>query len=149
MRFFVALVSLAFLSSCSYNEYFVVINNSNQAISISFTYEIDSTAIEIFDNRPDVYSLNEENINWSDKKEVKLKESWNAYELTLPAKSGLVFGNLSNEHFESVDQEFINMRKFNFIEMKIGFAGTETIVLKETFSDFFKKEGGYIQYLIN
>lgn len=145
MRIFAVIFCLTFLTACSFQEYFVIINSSEEAISVEFSFGIDPESFDIFNDQPEVYELNEDLINWSEPVPVSISKNVDSYQLDLPKKCALVLGRLNNEHFESVDQDFINGRKFNFKELKIIQKETTEKISKSTFSNHFVRKNGYIQ----
>ncbi|MEO9534224.1 MAG: hypothetical protein ABJG68_04450 [Crocinitomicaceae bacterium] len=149
MRFLAVLLCLTLLTGCSFVENFVILNHSEEDISIHFSYSNSSTGFNIFDSSPDVYSLQDEVLNWSDRKEVDVKKDSSSYQLFLPANCGMVIGRLNNEHFESVNQEFINGRKFNFEQLDLTIKNKTTTIYKSTFSDYFVRKNGYIQFSVH
>lgn len=149
--FLFIIISTIFLNGCSWVEYFVVKNNTESAISISYQLdELKNGVFNIFDHTPTAYQLNKKGTtNW-DKKLIVTDNDTSLYSirLTLPPKSMLIFGRLNNDNYTSKDQYFINGRSFNFSMMEIEKPNELIRITATTFDDFFKKEKGEIKYEI-
>lgn len=142
---------LQILWSCSWIENFVVVNESNQPIDITYTLSPPEKAFAIFENTPEAYGLQKSGqINWDKKLDViDIDTNYQTVKVILEPNSTLIFGYLHNDKYTSYNQYFINGRSFNLVEMTIKTA-KETIVVKpETFDTFFKKINGSITYLIS
>ncbi|PJA06355.1 MAG: hypothetical protein COX70_09625 [Flavobacteriales bacterium CG_4_10_14_0_2_um_filter_32_8] len=137
------------LNSCSWNEIFVVKNNSDKSVTVSYKIEpLQKSGFAIFDDRPTLYGLNKKgNINWE--KQITVTDTdTSQFKLTiiLPPKSALIFGTLSNDHYKNQNQYFINGRHFNFNRMKIKKENEVITIVKDQFDDFFKKVKGEITF---
>lgn len=136
--------------SCSWVQYFMVINESNQPIEVSYTLIPPEKTFAIFENNPDVYVLKKPGqINWDKKLEsTDLDTTLETIRVKIPANTALIFGRLYNDQYTSYNQYFINGRSFNLVEMTIK-TNNETIVVKpETFDNYFKKKNGSVSYVV-
>ena len=134
-------------NGCSWNELFVVKNNSDKSVIISYKIEpLQKSGFAIFDTSPTSYHLNKRgNINWE--KQINVTDTDTSQfnlTITLPPKSALIFGRLNNDTYKSHDQYFINGRHFNFIRMEIKKENEVITIVKEQFDNFFKKVKGEI-----
>jgi hypothetical protein len=141
---------LQLLLGCSWIEHFMVINESDQPIEVTYTLETPKETFAIFDYRYDVYAIKKPGqIDWNKKMEINdLDTSFQTIHIQLPPKATLIFGSLHNDNYTTYNQYFINGRSFNLIEITVKTA-KETIVVKpETFDTFFKKKNGSISYVV-
>lgn len=143
------IVIVLIFSACSWQESFILKNNSSSAIIVTYTIsQVDGFAI--FDNQPNIYqSTNSGDIDWE--KELNIEDqdtSVMGFRFTLPANSILKFGHLSNDNYSNKDQYFINGRVFNFVNMEILKKDGTISISKDKFDNFFKKKNGYIAYEI-
>jgi len=139
-------IASVFLFSCSWQEYFVIENNSKYELEI--IYDVESTdGFPIFQSHPSIHPADGNRIDWSKQKEaVNYSRSPNRVHVKLPAGKRLVFGNLSNDKYEKYNQYFINDRKFNLQRLKIFKTGVDSIVIvPETFDSHFRKKDGIIK----
>ena len=145
------IILLTFLfSGCSWQEYFEVSNETDLAITVEYKIEIPENGFTLFDNKPTVYQLNSSNeIDWDKQLTfVDLDTSLLTVRLNLPKKSILIFGRLSNDHYEKHDQYFINSRVFNLTSLSINNNEDFTSINPDNFDDYFKKKNGDIVYRI-
>ncbi len=140
-------LTIVILTGCSWQEYFVVHNNSESSILITYSIS-QANGFPIFDNMPDAYmSTNSGDIDWN--KEIVLEDmdtSSVIFKFTLPPKSILRFGHLSNDNYSNKNQYFINGRIFNFELMEIKKKDETIIITYDKFDSFFKKKNGCIKY---
>ena len=140
---------LLLLNGCSWNELFVVKNNSDKSITVFYQIEpLHENGFAIFDASPTSYFLNKkETINWQEPITVTDTDT-SQFKLTiiLPPKSALIIGTLSNDHYKNHDQYFINGRYFNFNRMEIKKENEVITIVKDRFDDFFKKVNGEITF---
>ena len=136
--------------SCSWIEHFMVINESDDPIEITYTLVPPKETFAIFDYRYDVYAIKKPGqIDWSKKMEINdLDTSFQTIHIQLPPKATLIFGNLHNDNYTSYNQYFINGRSFNLVEMSIKTAKDTIVVKPETFDTFFKKKNGSVSYVV-
>lgn len=136
---------------CSWVEDFILVNNSETPISIIYELDSSTSSFPIFDYSPEGYKLlSSQEPDWNNV--LKLIDEDSAIlivKVELPAKSVLSFGRLQNDHYKKYNQYFINARKFNLKTMRIKTGGKEHVILPETFDSFFKKNNGYISYMVN
>ena len=137
------------LNGCSWNELFVVKNNSDKSVIVSYQIEpLQKSGFAIFDTSPTSYHLNKRgNINWE--KQITVTDTDTSQfnlTITLPPKSALIFGRLNNDTYKNHDQYFINGRYFNFVRMEIKKENEVITIVKDQFDDFFKKVKGEITF---
>lgn len=149
LKILLFLIASGFLWSCSWVQYFMVINESNEPIEVSYTLVPPEKTFAIFENKPTTYELKKPGqINWEKKLEIAdLDTTFETVKIQLPANTALVFGYLHNDKYTSYNQYFINGRSFNLTEMTIK-TGEETItIIPETFDCYFKKQKGNIVWV--
>lgn len=146
---FILTTLILLLSGCSWQEYFVLHNNTGSDITVTYT-TTKVNGFAIFDNMPSVYqSNNSGEIDWNKKIEVEDKDtSLPGYQFILPPNSILKFGTLSNDNYVKHDQEFINDRVFNLQIMEIMKKDGSVKITADQFDHFFKKKKGLIKYEI-
>ena len=136
------------LSGCSWQEYFVLENNSDSSIVVSYSIS-QANGFPIFDEA-NVYSTTQSGeIDWN--KNINIADADTSalgFQFTLPPNSFLTFGHLSNDHYSSWSQHFINGRVFNFQVMNIKMKDRNITITKDGFDSFFKKKNGNIQFKV-
>ena len=144
---FLFVSAIVLFSGCSWQEYFVITNENNSDITIEFTIPSPSGGFGIFDTTPTVYKINSSgNIDWNNQLLlVDLDTTLFAVKLLLPPRSSVIIGNLSNDHYEKHNQQFINDRIFNLEKISITNNGKITEIRPENFDNFFKKTSGNIE----
>lgn len=148
ITFGVAIVFL--LEACSWQEYFIIKNNSNSDIVLTYTLTA-ADGFPLFDATTTAYtSTSSGEIDWA--KTVHLEDrdtSLLGLQFRLPPKSNLIIGYLHNDRYSNATQHFINGRVFNLQRMEVKKKdGTHTITM-ENFDAYFKKKNGIIKYEIN
>lgn len=144
---FLLLLSITF-SGCSWSEYFMVSNLSDQSIFVNYAITApQGHNFGIFEPSPTFYSATKNGkIDWNHKIEVKdSDERDEVVSIYLPAKSIMVFGSLQNDNYESYDQSFINSREFNLDYISIEVNSQVFHTSKKHFDKEFKKEDGHIK----
>ena len=133
-------------SGCSWLEYFVITNESTSEINLEYEIENPANGFAIFESHPSVYQLDvSNNINWNEKLSASDGSMMPLFvKTTLPPKSGIVIGSLSNDHYKKHNQYFINDRKFNLKNIKIITKNKIIEISLENFDTYFKKKDGYI-----
>jgi hypothetical protein len=149
LKILLFLFSISFLWSCSWVQYFMVINESNQPFEVSYRLTAPEKTFAIFENKPTAYELKKPGqINWDKKLELTdLDTSFETVKLQLPANTALIFGYLHNDKYTSTNQYFINGRSFNLVEMTISTSTKSTSVTPENFDAHFKKQNGSIVWV--
>ncbi len=110
---------LFLLSACSWKEYFIIYNESQAPINIEYKLN-PSKEFHVFTQEPRIVGMNKMEINWSENCTYKdLDSTKNAVKVILPPNSALIFGELSNDHYSSQKQNFINGRNFNLEQINI------------------------------
>ncbi len=144
------LLLLPFFGGCSWQEYFIIVNETNFPITINYTLNESNNGFGTFDTEPAVYQLNPSgDIDWSSKFPVIDSDS-SLYNIgiTLPAKSVIIMGSLTNDHYENHNQKTTNDR-VNLKNITIAFPDKNLEISSENFEKFFKKRNGNIEYRIN
>ena len=147
----IVLLIIAFsVLGCSWTNHFMIVNESDETITIRYTIEPPKKTFGIFSNLPSMYPLKKkQHIDWYAKLTTKdLDTNIAAVHIELPPKTVLIIGELHNDNYEKYDQYFINGRSFNLGELKITHANNETTIVPNTFDDFFKKNNGNISYVL-
>lgn len=142
------LILTLILSSCSWQEYFVVENNSDSSIVVTYTLS-QANGFPIFDEADAYMTTKSGEIDWNKKITIEDNDT-SAFEFhfMLPPNSVLLFGHLSNDHYSSWNQQFINGRVFNFQQMKIKMKDRNIAISKDSFDSFFKKKNGNILFKV-
>ena len=137
-------------SSCSWQEEFVIINSSDQALLITITTSNANGGFEIFEKVPTVFAVDKNgDIIRGKSLQFQFDEVEDrSIQFNLPPKSCAVIGNLSNDNYEKYNQEFINGRKFNLVSIQIKTAHKTISIYPSNFDDHFKKSKGNIEYRI-
>lgn len=138
------------LTSCSWQEYFVISNLSQSDLIVDYKLNEDEKGFSIFNNHPLLYKLNSSNeIDWNAQQiPIDADTSQYGFKLTIPPHYTLIFGELSNEHYSAFDQYFINGRSFNLKELEIIQNHTAIKILPSSFDRYFKKRNGIINFEI-
>lgn len=149
LKFLVWFLFLQLFWSCSWVQYFMVVNESNQPIEISYTLTPPEKTFAIFDATTDAYELKSKGcLNWEKKLTLADADTTNEkVMITLPANAVLIFGRLHNDKYTSYNQYFINGRSFNLAELTIKTAQKTTSILPETFDNYFKEQNGNIVWV--
>lgn len=147
-KFIIFLTAVFLLQGCSWQEYFIITNETTEDIVIEYKLKKTPEGFPIFDQHPKSYELNADGlIYWDKMKSIKDTDTTDqSIQITLPPNTGLLMGQLSNDEYKSFDQTFINRRHFNLKSLKITSAGKTTEIQPETFDDHFTKEKGMIRY---
>ena len=151
LKFFilVLLILLPFFYACSWQEVFAIMNNCEKELLVEYSIEYPVKGFPIFSNTPSIYKIKKNGrIDYGNIIEVQdMDTSYAKIKLNIPPKCALVFGVLSNDHYEKFNQYFINGRKFNLIQMQINQKDAPLIIKPETFDTFFKKDKGVISWM--
>lgn len=141
---FFAITLIIFLSSCSWQEYFVISNTSQSEVIFNYTVEDVKNGFPIFTNQPLLYKLNNsKEIDWnSNQIPQDLDTSLTGFKLKIPANYVVVFGELSNDHYKAYNQTFINGRVFNLKELEILHSNDTITIVPASFDTYFKKTNG-------
>lgn len=138
---------LLLFSSCSWKEHFII--NNASLIETTVTYKLidKQNGFPIFSTEPRLYKLNRSNeIDWAKEiKAVDLDSSVSGYQIKIPAAHTLIFGELSNDHYTSYNQTFINDRFFNLVELTVSTEKLNIHIVPSNFDKNFKKVSGNIQ----
>lgn len=149
LKFLVWFLLLQLFWSCSWVQYFLIVNESNQPIEISYTLTPPEKTFAIFDATTDAFELKSKGrLNWEKKLTLADADTTNEkVMITLPANAALIFGRLHNDKYTSYNQYFINGRSFNLAELTIKTAQKTTTILPETFDNYFKERNGNIVWV--
>ena len=146
-----AVVALtAFFSGCSWQEYFVIVNETSFPTTVSYTLSGTENGFGLFDNEPSVYPLNPSgDIDWSNKLSITdMDTTQTGISVTLPSRCTLIMGSLMNDHYENHDQKSAGDR-VNVKNISINHPERAFEITAENFATFFKKKNGNIEYRIN
>lgn len=148
LTFAVALLLL--LEACSWQEYFIIKNNSTSDIVLTYTLTV-AEGFPLFDATTTAYSSKSSGeIDWAKTVHVEDQDtSLLGLQFTLPPKCNLVIGYLHNDRYSNAKQQFINNRVFNFERMEIKKKDGKNTITKDNFDSYFKKNDGIIKYEIN
>lgn len=149
-KLIIFLIAVFLLQGCSWQEYFIITNETTEDIVIEYKLKKIPEGFPIFDQHPKSYALNADGIIYWDKmKSIKDTDTTDqSIQITLPPNTGLLMGQLSNDEYKSFDQSFINRRHFNLKSLKIMHSGKVTLIQPETFDDYFVKNKGMIKYKV-
>lgn len=138
------------LSGCSWVEYFMVVNESDKEIEITYTLAPPEKTFAIFDNYPESYALKKKGqINWDKKLEINdLDTSFEVVHLKIPPKTLVIIGRLHNDTYTSYNQNLINGRSFNLVEMTFNQNNEKLVIKPENFDEFFHKKNGSVSYVV-
>jgi hypothetical protein len=140
------LILSIFIGGCSWQEYFVLENNSDSSIVVSYSLS-QANGFPIFDEAAAYMTTNSGEIDWNKKITIKDADiSALGFQFTLPPNSRFIFGRLSNDHYSNCSQYFINGRVFNFQQMEIKMKDRNITITKDGFDSYFKKKNGCISY---
>ena len=146
-KLILSLTIVLLLSSCSWNEYFVISNSSQVETNVTYKLMEPSNGFPIFSQQPRLYKLNSSNeIDWgTEKKPIDLDTSIVGLKIKIPSAHALVLGELSNDNYTSYNQTFINDRFFNLVELNVSTEKFNVNIVPSNFDKNFKKENGVIQ----
>ena len=141
---------VCFLQSCSWQEYFVITNETKSDIIIEYEIEMPASGFSIFNTNPLYYKLNSDgSIYWDETNNATdIDTARLLVKIILPPNNGLVIGNLSNDNYKSYNQYFINGRHFNLKKLRIQNAETITEINRPNFDTYFTKQKGLIEYRV-
>ena len=147
---FIGLPLLLLLQGCSWQEYFVLANQSGSDITIEYEIELPTDGFPIFDDVPRAYDLEPDGaILWDRTGPIAdLDTARSRIKFILPPNKGLMIGRLSNDNYQSHDQYFINGRHFNLKHLRIRNGRTTTEIVPGHFDDHFTKQDHVIMYSI-
>lgn len=145
-KLFILLPLLFLLQGCSWQEYFVVINQTKADIIIEYEIEIPSTGFPIFSNQPNEYKLHSDGtIYWNETHDIAdLNPDSHWIKVLLPPNNGLVIGRLSNDNYKSYNQYYINGRHFNLKNLKIQTGENIIEITPTNFDHYFAKHKNLI-----
>ena len=140
------LLMVLILQACSWQESFIIANQTSADITIEYELTAPQSGFAIFDTHPNSYKLNSSNsIDWDKQEDVAdLDTAAYVIKIVLPPNHALIIGHLSNDHYKSHDQVFINGRTFNLKKLKIQNDKVVTEISPENFDDHFSKKDGMI-----
>lgn len=134
------------LSGCSWQEYFVIMNNSPSPVTIEYCVTMSFEGFPIFADDPEVFECYRNNtINWERPIQQEVTTtSDTVFRFTLNPGNASIIGRLSNDHYSHYNQYYINGRVFNLEYIYIYSDKDTTTIYPENFDKVFKKEDGYI-----
>jgi hypothetical protein len=139
---------LLLFSGCSWQEYFVITNETTSEIIIDYEIEIPGKGFAIFGDKPSGYRLNaSNNIDW-DKMLLLIDGNMDPQfiQIVLPPGSAIIIGTLPNDHYEKQGQYYINGRNFDLKYLKIASKNKVVEISPEKFDSYFKKKDGCIVF---
>lgn len=147
----ISIISASFiflLCGCSWQEYFLVTNETTSAITIKYSISNPESGFGIFETTPTLYKLNSSgSVDWNNQLSfVDTDTTSLGIRVILPPKSSVMIGYLSNDHYKKYDQQFINGRTFNLKKINLNSNGKSSEIIPENFDGFFKKRSGNIEY---
>lgn len=151
VKIFIISTSFIFLlSGCSWQEYFLITNETTSDIVIEYSISSPESGFGIFDTTPTIYKLNSSgSINWNNQLFFVDSDTTSlGVSVLLPPKSSVAIGYLSNDHYEKYNQQFINGRTFNLKVINLNSNGKSTKVIPENFDSFFKKNSQGIEFTV-
>lgn len=146
----IILTIVTLLSGCSWQEYFVISNETNFPLTVNYRLSETTSGFGFFDSEPSAYHFNPTgDIDWSNKLNISdIDSSKTGVSVTLPPKSSLLIGSLLNEHYENHNQknvnDRVNLKNINIIHPEKAFE-----ITAENFESYFKKRNGNIEFRIN
>ncbi|MDG1330731.1 MAG: hypothetical protein P8P74_00260 [Crocinitomicaceae bacterium] len=143
------LISLMF-AGCSYQQYFIIGNATDQTISIKYSLDDAKSDKALFGPNGEVYQSTREYFpNWEHQLPYQdLNNSDDKVWIKLGPKSTLIFGSLSNEKYNEETMSSSAGRSFNLNEMTFNVNGVEYQIDANNFHDFFLEDGGTYKYVI-
>ncbi len=140
----------ALFAGCSWQEYFVIVNETNFPVTVQYNLSETANGFGFFDSEPSAYPFNPTgDIDWSNKLNIKdIDSSKTGISVTLPSKSTLLIGSLMNEHYESHNQKDVNDR-VNLKNISIIHPERAFEITGENFENYFRKRNGNIEFRIN
>lgn len=137
---------LILFQGCSWQEYFVISNQTKSNIIVEYEIEQPKSRFGIFDDRSNIYSTSPTGeIDWNEHSEpIDSDTSLLSMKIILPPNKALIIGHLSNDTYKKHDQYFINGRSFNLIKINIKIGKTDLQITPENFDDYFVKKKGII-----
>jgi hypothetical protein len=148
---FVAILAIASVcTQCSRIEQFVIYNESDTAIYVSYELE-QGGSFPVFYEDPSVRKLKSRGeIDWSasdlpvnDEDALPAK-----VRIALPPHSALIFGALHNDEYKHYDQKFINDRQFNLKHLQILSPNKDLEIIPSSFDTYFSKHKGQIRLVV-
>ncbi len=149
LEFFILCVLLSVLSSCSWQEYFVISNPTGNPVPLEYSISSANKGFGTFNTSPEVYSLTNSNeIDWNKKLTIEDSDTSKfTVKIMLPSKSVAVIGYLMNDHYTNHNQKNSNDRVV-FTKINIGQNQNVLEITPENFEQFFEKNSGNIEYRI-
>ncbi|MFK7785838.1 MAG: hypothetical protein AB8B56_12015 [Crocinitomicaceae bacterium] len=138
------------LAGCSFQQYFMIANSTDQTIRIKYSMEDPKSEKALFGTRGQVYqSTIDYSPDWQHELPYRdLNNSDNTVLIELGPKSTLVFGTLSNEKYDKTTMTSSTGKQFNLKEMAFSVNGTDYLIDASNFHDFFLEESGQFKYII-
>lgn len=135
--------------SCSWQEYFVIFNESKNAINLAYRLSEVHSGFPIFTTQASCYAGKNHKISWEKPVEPFTSEQ-STFAFTGKLEPGyvLIIGHLSNDKYLSYNQNFINGRQFNLVSLQITSAEKTLNVIPENFDSCFKKRNGIVGMVV-
>jgi hypothetical protein len=137
-------------SSCSWTEYFVVVNASSSEIMVNYQLSDAKLGYGIFGDVPEANKLDVsgEIVFNQPVKLIDLDTSKLGVSVKIPPKTTLQMGYLRNDTYKKYNQKFINGHFFNLQKIEIKTDQKSVTILQNQFDKFFKKSEGVIAYKV-
>jgi hypothetical protein len=144
-----SLVSTVF-SGCSTQQYFTLVNATDETISIKYSLDNPSGDDAIFTLPSEIFQANasyeadpEHQLPYND-----LDFSDNNVHLKLPPKSVLVIARIFNDPYNSATQSTVQGKKFNLKQLTFSYGGNDFTIDNGNFHDFFIEKEGTFRYIV-
>ena len=143
------LTSMIF-SGCSYQQYFILSNATNDTISVRYSLENPKEINALFTLPAEIYQANRDYFpDWEHQlpfKDLDITDN-NVY-IKLPPKSVLILGTIHNDKYDSKTKKTNGGKIFNFQQMTFETNGVAVVIDEANFHDYFLEEGGLYRYTI-
>jgi hypothetical protein len=138
------------LAGCSIQQYFVIGNSTDQAITVKYTLEDVNAENALFGPKGEVFqSAIDYSPDWEHQLPYRdLNNAVNVVSIKLGPKSTLVFGTLSNETYDNATMTGSAGTQFNLKQMTFTVNGTDYHIDSSNFHDFFLEDKGMFKYII-
>lgn len=139
------------LQACSYIEQFVIYNQSDKAIYVTYELEDKKEGVfPVFTEFPTAKMLNSSDDIYWEKEANSIDENTNlnCVSVAVQPHSALIIGTLHNDSYKSYDQKFKNGRWFNLKILEIAYINKIIRIIPSTYDTYFKKKQGKIRFTV-
>lgn len=149
MRVLKIVLCILFLGStwsCSWVQYFMIVNESEQPIEVTYSLKSADFSIPIFLQTPKAYQLKKHGqLNWDTILYfADLDSTPETIRMIIPINTALIFGNLYNSNYTTYKQQMESGVKYNLENMTVKTIEETIEIIPETFDCFFHKQKGNI-----